>query len=1107
METILYQRTRSIRFKLGVDDATDNKFKPNLSSKNDENLQFLIEMLEKVECDFKFLVFEKDKDGNLKKDKENKMIFFHRLKIKYTWMRNYMKSAFYDNRTDNPSKAYSLKDLNYVQTEICERWIPEWNDIILSLKEAQKRYKNKQNQFEKMRYSEIALTLNQLSKRSNLEFIRSFVDSLAATNKPDIDKAIEDLKDTIIKLSSEITKQQYNFLPYQSNGLVIAAGSFNFYTVNKSPKMLDDEKKKQEKILTELLTIKEKKRGNEFLFISETDINLLSTLSIKEDVSKLSLDASYQYIKEWKAKQKRQFIEAIQNNKIDDAKTIKLFESNENDFISIKERIQKIQELGNIINNKIKSSDEKNNCKDELAKIKEDKNIFFDVFKKKPQTPNYEKLCNLYKKVALKRGQIITKIRAIEKEKQIAEHLQYWCVILERNEHQYLYLIPRNNNDNLKKAKQYIDTLKNAKDDEVIKLHYFKSLTLRALRKLCFKEIDNSFKSTVKGVCFPPYEQKLSEPERIKFYQEILKNSTTIDIASFTGIDELYSKNFETIEDFENELNKICYVKTVCISETLEAIFKKQFKAISFEIKSQDIDRYIDEKINKATDTHKNKAHTKLWRSFWSPKNKKEQYPIRLNPEIKITYRDAKPSRIEKYGKDTLLYDEKKKNRYLHPQYTLITTITENAHNKKFDFAFCDTESIKNKIEEFSTEFNKNGKGEWYYGIDRGKNELATLCIAKFTDSNTCSVTVHAENNKDKKISVEFPENICLYELNQNKYYFKDDKKNETCTVDKGFGGPIKNISYYLEKIENEKWFKKITGKEAAAIDLTTAKVIKDNIILNGDLLTLQKLKMAVAKRQLFELFHKRKIDKTANIEKRGSDNLCIKVNNEYIKSDRTSDEQKHGMVIYKLTNDQKQNLEMSGQLIINELNQYIQKLDINKYTTHEPPIGKINHLRDAISANMVGVISFLNKKYKAKLISMENLDERKYTGEKFIESHFLQSQTSISRRFEWALYRSLQNEMLVPPNLKQTILLRDDFDQLQFGIIKFIKTEGTSSNCPSCCATSGKTGGNFICKAETNCGFSSKDNRLGLDPLTNSDKVAAFNIAKRGFEDLQKHK
>jgi transposase-like protein len=186
-----------------------------------------------------------------------------------------------------------------------------------------------------------------------------------------------------------------------------------------------------------------------------------------------------------------------------------------------------------------------------------------------------------------------------------------------------------------------------------------------------------------------------------------------------------------------------------------------------------------------------------------------------------------------------------------------------------------------------------------------------------------------------------------------------------------------------------------------------------------------------------------------------------------------------------------------------NDLQEYLNSLKKDGLM-QEHTIQQINNLRDAITANMVGIISFLHEKYPA-IINLENLQTKKH-----IDNHRTKNEESIARRLEWALYRKFQKKGLVPPNLKQTIFLREDSTNPlnQFGIIHFIPTEKTSSNCPYCKESTpmekrknDKFNGEHFYKCHTNknCGFSTKDNRKNpLEQIDNSDSVASYNISQQ---------
>lgn len=148
----------------------------------------------------------------------------------------------------------------------------------------------------------------------------------------------------------------------------------------------------------------------------------------------------------------------------------------------------------------------------------------------------------------------------------------------------------------------------------------------------------------------------------------------------------------------------------------------------------------------------------------------------------------------------------------------------------------------------------------------------------------------------------------------------------------------------------------------------------------------------------------------------------------------------------------------------------------------------------------MVGILAYLYQQFPGVIV-LENLLEGT------IASHFLGSNENISRRLEWRLYNKFQNLGLVPPQIKETILLRKDTEIKQFGLMHFIPTENTSKKCPYC----GKINKNkeeyeknkfklhlFAC---TNCDFNTQSNCKGMDDLNNSDTVASYNIAKAGYD------
>lgn len=188
-------------------------------------------------------------------------------------------------------------------------------------------------------------------------------------------------------------------------------------------------------------------------------------------------------------------------------------------------------------------------------------------------------------------------------------------------------------------------------------------------------------------------------------------------------------------------------------------------------------------------------------------------------------------------------------------------------------------------------------------------------------------------------------------------------------------------------------------------------------------------------------------------------------------------------------------------------LNIYLSQLQNKNRERDILTVEKINHLRDAMAANMVGIIANLYQQYPG-IISLENLSTDQ------LASHFMQSNENISRRLEWRLYNKFQNLGLVPPRLKDSILLRKDNNVKQFGLIHFIPTENTSKNCPYCGETNtkNKTDWNkdkhehrvFDC-TNPQCGFNTKSKHKGMEAIDNPDTVASYNIAKALKDKLKK--
>ena len=525
-------------------------------------------------------------------------------------------------------------------------------------------------------------------------------------------------------------------------------------------------------------------------------------------------------------------------------------------------------------------------------------------------------------------------------------------------------------------------------------------------------------------------EKKFAEKDqrKLEFFKVLLKSDYAREKLLLNNFNLQWIDNSKDLDIFEKSLEKACYhVKRVGFKKEERDSFLKEF-----DITVMDIGSYDLEERNKniyQTPASKNRYHTDLWQAFWSNVDEQNETAkvrefligeVRLNPEVKIHYRKADEN-LKSYFKKRD-FPPSFKHRRLQDQFTVHFTLALNAGKKYEDLAFSKPEELLDKINDFNKKLNKemDFKTAWKYGIDRGNKELATLCLFKFDPNNN----FYEVNNKDI-VRPEFAKIKCYtlkdYGCMEEYISKKGESKNRYA---------IKNLSYFMDEkyLNNKDLFKE---EVTPCLDLTTAKLIKGKIITNGDVMTYLKLKKAVAKRKLYEIDHK-EIEGNAMLEwsewEDGESNDEEKKRPEGVLNIRTSKGEKtiywycegyEGIFI-----NHKKNIKYNKQSIKDALNHYLIELRDNN-ESHTPTILQVNHLRDAIAANMVGVICHLQKTYKGFVI-LEDLAEGT------VEKHFFNSNANISRRLENALYNKFQSLGLVPPHVKDIIRLREDIRKKQ---------------------------------------------------------------------------
>ena len=1167
-----YQYTRGIRFSLEpVQEAQDFlKLIPESQETQIDLTQLgkdLISFYSKLN---KLLLYY-----NKQKDKKE---FYKSLSVNKNWIKRWHTEIFYmliKNRNNQQGK-YKLIDLH---NEL-KKWFEVWKHHSEAIQEISKKLENN-----KSRDSEIFHHIKELISVRKLSYIESFLEELHGLKYSNLDKIKKELEDKVKKIAKNLKLAREEYALKVSSSIEIAKASFNYYTVNKKSKeyykeeIECSEKDLYEKKYATVLSNKIKTiEGADVLFNSEQEKEWVKRFfknklnkEFKKDET-LSLDETYRVIKDFKSEQKAIFytlIPYIIKEKIDldgdnqktnyqDRSLLSSYTSYSNkkpsqdNFFKVKnknlilygyefKKITKRSQLNNLFslfNNDTaikefmeitKKLEKELNSEKKTALAKKRGKL---LFRKTCKFQKYDIICKKHETIAKKRGKLIAQIKGIKTEKLESQQIQFWSMIYNLRDQKQLWLIPKSKR---KEAYNFIYKPKREAPswDSEGYLCCFESLTMRALHKLCFaeqstfvKEMPEDLKNKQKEVKKIKTKNKDEFQEKqtkiMAFLKEILISDYAKEKLSLKEYDINQLNKATTFKDFEKQVENLCYhVKKVSLTNNEIQSFINDYDVTVLNVSSYD----LQERNKNAYQTpeSENRIHTDWWNELWKQQRDlniesstvREFGKIRLNPEFKIHYR-KKDENLENYLKKRgfSVEDKNFKNRKIKNQMTVHFTLSLNAGKIYEDLAFANTEDLKEKIEKFNKELNqdKNFKTAWYYGVDLGNIELATLCIVKFRD------------NKLEPVFLKLDKDIQCYSL--TKYNLQEIKKES-----EKIRFAVQNMSYFMKEkyLSNTKYFKK--EDNLTCLDLTVAKVMKGKIITNGDIMTYLKLKKSVAKRRIFELYGKRVVNSSSKLEWKSYKDG--KLDSERPKGVLTITTNEGEKTIYwyctkyeDILIDSRKSIKYTQESIKNSLSFYLESLKKSNNNEHTPSIQKINHLRDALVSNMVGVISHLQKKYHGFIV-LENLSKDT------IDKHFSQHNENISRRLEKALYNKFQTLGLVPPHVKDIIQLKEDQKMDQIGVISFVSEENTSKTCPYCEEITNQDNDlkfnqkRFLCKKEQ-CGFDTyffkdeKDRVQNYKPSLNiknknkeefkkfkdiddPDKVAAFNVAKKRMKNWQK--
>ncbi|MBQ8223513.1 MAG: hypothetical protein IJZ87_09285 [Bacteroidales bacterium] len=1158
--------TKAIRFKLESNDNNNLVIESisNINSNREFDLDIFVDDIDN------FINYCNDFLFVSKKIKGKDVFFVNRMLIvKNEWLKVYAKNEFAELKHNNNAQRvqYKIGDIDGLDARI-EDLINEIEGIYNALVDDASAELH-----ERAKRTQTALLLKRLYSNNSLPCLVSLIENTVDKNeRGNLSLKLKSMGKKLLK-QLELGIQEY--LPEQSAGVTLAKASFNYYTINKKP--IDYEKKIDE-LSNQLKTSVEdwknlKNREGRPMF--RFDDALWKLILVKAQNKQLYLGDSpfaevneyaslRQILKNIMAKQKAEFSEMMQDGaSYRELKNSDLYLFNsisEDEYIKYFDLTEKIEEFATKVN-QCSDDNKKKNLRSELNKLKKKRGSLINAAERNTSNyfKTYKSFAELYRKVSQKHGKILAQLKGIEKEKSESQLLKYWAMILQDNNGHKLVLIPK---DKIKDCKSRLT--ESIANNGRIKLYWFESFTFRSLQKLCFGNLDtNTFYPEIKkellgkyseidGRGYPKFisgehEFKGDEQKKIQFYKDVLSTKyvrQNLNLPFNEVKNKVIDKSFACLDDFKIALEQICYKRMLTVDVHLINALQTYFNAQILDITSLD--------LRNNNETHKDKIHTEIWKQFWSSENERNNFDIRINPEITIIYRKPKESRLAKYGVGSDKYDPNKNNRYLHEQLTLVTTISEHSNAVSKNLSFTTDEELIDMINDFNAKI-RDEKIKFAFGIDNGEVELSTLGVYlpefdKPTNDEKIAELKNVEKYGFKVLEIT------------NLLYSEEDYNDKDRRI-------IQNPSYFMNKelycrtfkkteTEFEEMFKNVfEEKHLLTLDLSTAKVINGQIVSNGDVVSLFNLWMRHAQRNIYELNdHANKktakeivLKKSEELNAGERRKLIDGLNENNKKYNDLSDYQKEQYVEWNykrwrfedVENEDFEKIYKNGQRVGNYLHNVLMAVvhdkgniesvidifdiknvfkfrkdfyslkseneileEINKYNvksiSNEELDLKLNQLKSSLVANVVGVIDFLYKQYKSRfggegIIVKEGFNSNKVASdrEKF--------SGNIYRLLERKLYQKFQNYGLVPP-VKNLMLVRNDDlrDENAFfnlGNICFVGYVGTSQRCPVC--ETGKLGHTETCSND--CGFESK----GI--MHSNDGIAGFNIAKRGLNNFNK--
>lgn len=534
-----YSYMKSIRFNL-ID--TDNKLSDLKSNSNQDsiiNLDNIFSSYDKLIKEFKSLFFEVDKNKDYKRNNSENYILKRTIKIKKQWFKTYFKEGW-------NFKEEKKQEIEKTQTKINET-VSKFENLCKQLRTDIDHDKNRAHK--KHRNSNFSSILQQIKNKDVFYLLNDLVKQ--SINKNEVSKVNSLIKD-FSSFEKKLNQLSKEYLASQSLGIELYRSSFNYYTLNKSSKhyLKQIEKKiqnyKDEKNKTHIEFQNNSIKVNDMkLQLTSKDLevmeNIKSELKIKFP---LNLEESKYFMKLFKAKLKSDLFKDCQkNNEIKDYSC--LFNENK--------KLKKIFDLTREIQNE-------NEFK-EIQNLKKDRGEILKSFE------NWKNFINSYRKISQDYGRIKTNIANYEKEKIDSQKLRYWNLFLKKDNQIYILFVPIEFRQDVKEKITNANTVNSPN-----KIFMIKSLTKRALHKLCFNEY-GSFLNEMKKKKKETYNEIIKFKQ--KFREEFEQNK--IEKLNQELIQELKKKKIKFENDeLKRSKNFVGFMKN--FENKKYGQFKKQFK-------------------------------------------------------------------------------------------------------------------------------------------------------------------------------------------------------------------------------------------------------------------------------------------------------------------------------------------------------------------------------------------------------------------------------------------------------------------------------------------------------------------------------------------------